>query len=255
VRPVAALLTDFGHQDPFVGVMKGVLAGRCPEAQVIDLCHEVPRQDVRAGALHLLAAVPYFPDGTLFVCVVDPGVGSRRRVLWARGERHAFLFPDNGLLSWAERVEPLREVRKVSSKRVMLRPVSSTFHGRDIFAPAAAALLRGLDPALLGPRIASRVRLRFPVPRGSKRGLRGEILGLDRFGNAVTNLRRGDVPRGAALFVGDRPVGPLRRAYASVRPGRPAVVVGSAGFIELSVRDGSFAERFNAGAGEAVHVR
>ncbi|MFH1725044.1 MAG: SAM-dependent chlorinase/fluorinase [Elusimicrobiota bacterium] len=249
---VIALLTDFGHKDPFAGIMKGVILARCPWARVVDLCHGVPPQDVRAGALRLMAAVPYFPKGTLFVCVVDPGVGSERAILWARGARGQFLAPDNGLLSWASRVEPLREVRRVANARLFLDEVSRTFHGRDIFAPVAAALACGVPPSELGPRRRKLVRLPFPEARRRGGRVRGEVIAFDGFGNAVTNLRPADLRPNVSLEACGLALGPLRRAYASVPSGGPLALVGSYGFVELSVRDGNFAAKYRVQVGEPV---
>ncbi|MDE2238229.1 MAG: SAM-dependent chlorinase/fluorinase, partial [Elusimicrobia bacterium] len=145
---VIALLTDFGLQDPYVGVMKGVIADLAPRAKVVDLCHGLPPQDVRGAALFLRQSAPYFPKATLFVVVVDPGVGSDRRVLYARTRRHSFLAPDNGALSWLP--DPVLEWRSVVRRSLFLAQVSSTFHGRDLFAPVAARLSRGLPPSRLG---------------------------------------------------------------------------------------------------------
>ena len=245
-----ALLTDFGLSDPFVGVMKGVLLSRCPGLTIIDLAHGIGAQDVRRAALALMESYRFLPDGTLFVCVVDPGVGSGRRIVWARSERFQFLAPDNGLLSWTEAREPFVETRSVGNAELFLKPVSGTFHGRDIFAPVAAALANGLDPARVGPRLAAIQRLAFPEPRRERGRVRGELLAFDRFGNAITNLRSGDLPADARFRYRGADLGPLRTHYAEVPPGRPVAVIGSSGFAELSVRDGSFAREMEAGAGD-----
>jgi len=238
---VIALLTDFGAQDPYAGVLKAVILSRCPGANVVDLCHGVGPQDVRQAAFVLRSSAPYFPDGTLFVCVVDPGVGSSRAVLWARSRRHAFLAPDNGLLAWLGGDERLLEVRRVTNRALFHPKVSRTFHGRDIFAPVAAALAGGLSPSRLGPRTRGLVRLRFPR--------RGEVLFLDRFGNAVTNLRPADL-RGARRLEASGTFFPLRTHYGAVDRGLPLALVGSSGFIELAVRE----ERTGLKAGDPVYA-
>lgn len=248
-----ALLTDFGLSDPFVGVMKGVLLSRSPGVPFVDLTHGIAPQDVRQAALALRQSVPYFPEGTLFVCVVDPGVGSQRRILWARGARHQYLAPDNGLLSWLDG-ERLRELRAVTNGSLFLKPVSATFHGRDVFAPVAAALARGLNPARLGPRVSAIKRLPLPAPRRGRGAVRGEILAFDRFGNAVTNLTPKDLPRGARLSHRGADLGPLRSHYAAVPAGSALALAGSSGFVELSVRDGDFSRRAGARTGDAVEV-
>lgn len=254
-RGPIVLLTDFGLRDPFVGIMKGVILGLAPRAVIVDLCHEIAPQDVRGAALQLLASVPYFPAGTLFVAVVDPGVGSQRRLLWARGPRQQFLAPDNGVLSWVLEEENLRECRAVANQKLFLPEVSATFQGRDIFAPVAARLSRGLAPRSLGPAVRDMFRIPFPAPRRSARGVRGRIMAFDRFGNALTNLRRGDIARSARLRFGGRDLGRPATHYAQARPGEAAALLGSSGFLELSVRDGDFAKKFRARVGDAVESR
>jgi S-adenosylmethionine hydrolase len=232
--------------------MKGVLLSYCPKAVVVDLCHEIPPQEVAAAAFTLRASVAYFPKGSLFVCVVDPGVGSRRRILWARTARHQFLAPDNGLLSWVE--TPFAEIRSVENRKSWRPQVSATFHGRDIFAPAAGRLAAGLRPSALGPTIADFRRLPLPEPRRDKRGARGEILWIDRFGNAITNIpSRQAVSCRWALCRGRRL--PLRRHYAEAEPGRPLALIGSSGFLELSIRNGDFSRACKARPGDIVHAR
>ncbi|MBI5244879.1 MAG: SAM-dependent chlorinase/fluorinase [Elusimicrobia bacterium] len=250
---ITALLTDFGHEDPYVGIMKGVLLSRAPEARIVDLSHGVAPQDVRSAALQLWAAVPYFPEGTLFLCVVDPGVGSKRAVLWARGRRHQYLAADNGLLTLAARRDSFREVRAVTNRSLWLPCVSRTFHGRDLFAPTAGALLAGLPPSELGPRRRGFRRLRWPKARRRSQKIRGEIVAVDRFGNAVTNIPSKGLKLGTVFKAGGAEA-KLMPCYSAARPGAALAVAGSYGFVELSVREGSFAARTGVRAGEAVHA-
>jgi len=240
------LLTDFGTSDPYVGIMKGVILSRAPKATIVDLCHEAAPQDVRMAAFQLLVSAPYFPDKTVFCCVVDPGVGSSRRAVWAKTKRHQFLAPDNGLLSWLP--EPVVEWRTIEAEKLRLHPVSGTFHGRDVFAPAAAALASGLSAAKLGPKILDPKRIPFP----SAAKTRGEILCVDHFGNAITNLRAGDVLPGTELRFRTEKIGPIGKHYAERPVGQPMALAGSSGFVELAVRDGSFADRFGVRIGETV---
>lgn len=235
-----------------MGIVKGVIAGFAPTAPVIDLCHEVAVRDVRAAAFQLRVAVPFFPQGSLFVCVVDPGVGSGRRVLWARTARHQFLAPDNGLLSWiAERV---LERRAVTNESLFLKAVSATFHGRDVFAPVAARLWGGLPPDKLGARVTEAEELPFPRPVRRGNLVQGRVLGFDRFGNAVTNIGLADAPgASAAVFMGKHI--PVRTHYGSVKRGEPVALLGSAGFIELSVSGGDFMQEFSAKVDDPVEVR
>jgi len=253
-RPIV-LLTDFGHRDPFVGVMKGVILSRAPRAAIVDLCHGIAPQDVAAAALAVKTSVPYFPAGSLFVAVVDPGVGSPRRVLWARSRDKQFLGPDNGIFSWLAGEEKIIEFRSVVNERCFLPEVSTTFHGRDVFAPVAAALSEGLPPAELGPAVDDPVVLPWPAPRSTKTSIAGTILSFDRFGNAVTNLPSALVPAGARLSHRGRDLGPLRSHYAEVPPGRALAVAGSAGLVELSLRAGDYAAATRARKGDLVHVR
>lgn len=249
------LLTDFGWTDPFVGIMKGVILGAAPTACVVDLSHELPAQDVRAAAFALMVSVEYFSKGSIFVAVVDPGVGSSRRILWARTARHQFLAPDNGLLSWIEEPQRVLEWRAVTNRRLWLPEVSGTFHGRDIFSPVAARLWSGLAPAELGPRIVDPVRISYPTPRRIRGGVRGEIIGFDRFGNAMTNLRRCDVNGTQGIFFRGKKIKGILKNYTEAPVGGPLALFGSFGYLELSVRNGDFSRRLRAVIGDAVHVR
>lgn len=252
--PPVALLTDFGSRDPYVGMMKGVILSRAPAARIIDLCHEIPPQDVATAAFHLMTSAPYFPDDTLFVVVVDPGVGSDRRVLWARGERHQFLFPDNGVLGYLETREHLREAREVSNPELRLPKPSSTFHGRDIFSPAAGALAAGARPESLGPAAAGWKSLMLPRAERLGGRWRGRIIHIDHFGNAVTNLQAEHLRPGSRVRFGRQSLGPARRFYAEVPEGKPLALIGSSGFLELSLRGGDFARRRRARPGDPVVV-
>lgn len=252
-----ALLTDFGEADPFAGVMKGVILTRHPKVQIVDLTHQIPAQDVRLGAFHLMTSVRYFPKDTLFVCVVDPGVGSDRRILWACSEKHQFLAPDNGILSWVEREEPLTQVREVSNQELFLHPVSTTFHGRDIFAPVAAELCKGLAPKKLGPCVESWQRLPYPQPRRLQGRIVGEVLAIDRFGNAVTNLswessHHGESQQRSSFRFKNKSVGKLQTHYAAAAPGAVLAIAASSGFVELCVSKGSFASKYEAKPGDSV---
>jgi S-adenosylmethionine hydrolase len=250
-RPIV-LLTDFGGQDPYVGIMKGVIFSRSPETHVIDLGHDLPPQDLTSAALCLRSAVRYFPEGSIFVVVVDPGVGSARRILWAKSRQYQFLAPDNGILSWLP--VPMTEMRSVTSTRYFLSPVSTTFQGRDIFAPVSAALSRGLSPARLGPRIKDPVVLPWLEPKRTPSGMEGRIIAFDRFGNALTNLPNTLLSDTEIIHRG-RSLGILRSHYGEVPRGRSLAVTGSAGLIEIAVRDGSYQTQRRTRRGEIVHAR
>ncbi|MBL4845047.1 MAG: SAM-dependent chlorinase/fluorinase [Planctomycetes bacterium] len=237
---VIVLLTDFGHQDAYVGVMHGVIASVSPGAKVIDLCHEVEPQAVADGAFLLAASAPYFPPETVFVAVVDPGVGSERRVLCARTAQGTFLAPDNGLLTDLLRASPPLELVEVRERRFFLSPVSHTFHGRDVFAPVGARLVEGLALSELGPAVTDYVRLDLGAPGLSPEQARGEVRYVDRFGNLITNISSADLPEVLHATLGERVIpGPIRTNYASVAPGEALLIAGSSGFVEVSVCRGS----------------
>ncbi len=258
--PVIALLTDFGLQDTYVGVMKGVILGIAPHVQVIDLTHEIPPQDVRAGAYNLLVSYRYFPAGSLFCCVVDPGVGSERRAVAVRAGAYTFVAPDNGLLTPVLETEPVEMAVVMENTAYHLPNVSATFHGRDIFAPVTAHLARGVPPEALGPPLAPEelVRLPWPQPRRIPDGWEASIVHADRFGNLITNLPGEwlDPPLNQwQVEVGPVIVAGLSRTFADVGVGEPVAYVGSSGYLELAVRQGNARRQWGVGPGLVVRVR
>jgi len=259
---LVTLLTDFGTADYFVAAMKGVILGRDPRIALVDVTHEVPPQDVPAGAFTLLAAYPAFPAGTVHLAVVDPGVGSERRPLVVDAGGHRFVGPDNGLLSYVCEREPQARVYHLTGRALFREPVSATFHGRDVFAPAAAALATGAAPAELGAEVDDYVRLDPLRPVRVEGKLRARILHVDRFGNCVTNIGRQDLPECEAaeevrMEVNGREVRTLRRFYAEpgAEDGEPFAIWGSAGFLEISVQRDSAAELLGVRRGMPVTVR
>ncbi|MGE0710513.1 MAG: S-adenosyl-l-methionine hydroxide adenosyltransferase family protein [Planctomycetota bacterium] len=254
--PLITLTTDFGLSDIYVGVMKGVICTIAPHARVIDLTHDVPPQSVSVAAFLLEAAAPYFPWGAVHVAVVDPGVGSGRRIVCARTSRATYLAPDNGLLGPVLERDPPAHVYSVENPEYFLPEVSSTFHGRDIFSPVAAHLALGLDPRHLGTEVDSLRDLRLPRPSSLGVGrLAGEVLHVDRFGNLVTNLRLDDLGRVREARVEGRAVaGPVRAAYAECAPGEVLLIGGSSGLLEVSVNQGSAAALLGAGRGASIEV-
>src|SRR5438445_3694669 len=189
-RPVIALLTDFGTRDHYAGTMKGVALGICPDATLVDISHDLPAHDVLAGALELAAAYKYFPVGTIFLVVVDPGVGSSRRGIAAESGDYKFVAPDNGVLTAVLDEHAPKKVGELSERRYARPTVSRTFEGRDRFAPAAAWLAKGIELAALGRPAASIHHLDLPRPRLDPDALTGEVLRVDRFGNLITNIDR-----------------------------------------------------------------
>ncbi|MFA6245082.1 MAG: SAM-dependent chlorinase/fluorinase, partial [Candidatus Hydrogenedentales bacterium] len=194
VRPVVTLLTDFGTKDAYVAAMKGVILTRCPEVTIVDLSHEITPQDIFEGALFLAEAAHYFAPGTIHCVVVDPGVGTSRLPIAASAGGQLFVAPDNGILSLFVRKHPLGEVRMITNKRFMLDRISATFHGRDIFAPAAAALASGVPVEEAGDRTTTMTMLDIPwAKRDEDNRVVGIVMHIDRFGNAITNIRREDL--------------------------------------------------------------
>lgn len=253
-----ALLTDFGLRDHYVGTMKGVIARICPDAQLVDITHDIDPQDIAGGALALAAAYAYFPAGTVFLCVVDPGVGSSRRAIAVRAGGCTFVAPDNGLVSVAIGEQPA-EIVQLTNPAYALPVVSHTFEGRDRFAPAAAWLATGVDLASCGPRLGQLVRLDLPPARNVAGAIEGEVVRVDRFGNLVTNIPSGSVAAlagGAGVEVGvaGRTIARLATTYADIAAGELGALVGSTGHLELSVNGGSAAGALGCGRGTAVRV-
>ncbi|HSD52204.1 MAG TPA: SAM-dependent chlorinase/fluorinase [Candidatus Methylomirabilis sp.] len=260
--PVVTLFTDFGHRDPFVGIMKGVILSVCPTAAVVDLCHETAAHDILGGSFLLLSAVRFFPAETIHVAVVDPGVGGPRRPILARIDDQLFVGPDNGLLSYPMASGTVQAVRVITAREYLLPQRSTTFHGRDVFAPVAGHLARGVPPDRFGPEIADPVRLPIPRPRRDPSGrLVGEIVWIDHFGNCVTNilgedleaLAAGQTTRLRAILDG-RAVGPIVQFFAEIAPGGGGGVIGSTGHLELFINQGHLARTWGVGTGASVVV-
>lgn len=264
--PVVALLTDFGSQDHYVGAMKGAILTVCPEATLVDLGHEIPAHDVAAGALALASSWRDFPAQTVFVAVVDPGVGSARRGLALEAGGYRFVGPDNGILSLvmadAEGPAALHEIADPSLGRPT---VSATFHARDVFGPVAGHLARGLEVARVGPAVADPVWLPQPVLRPLGSGeWEATVVHVDRFGNLITNLRRRELDSILAsvehafhdvVVVVEGEILPLARTYADVPEGEGCALMGSSGRLEVAVHRGSAARLLGASAGAPVRVR
>lgn len=249
-----ALLSDFGTHDPFVAMMKGVLLSKAPGLSIIDITHQIPPQDIKTAALYLMAAIPYMPKHTLFVTVVDPTVGTGRGIIWARTENYQFISPDNGLISWVEQKEKIKEARFISNSSLFLDSISSTFHGRDIMAPVAAAIARGLPEKKIGPVFGEYRRLPFPLPVKAGNRVTGQVIAVDHFGNAITNIKRDYLSARTVFNIADRMMKGLKLTYASVPEGEAMALMGSFGFLEFSVRNGSFARTFDVKPGSPVEA-
>jgi S-adenosylmethionine hydrolase len=252
---IITLLTDFGLGDPFVGVMKGAILTRFPGAQIIDLSHGIPPQAVAEAAFWLERSHAAFPPGSVHVAVVDPGVGSSRAILALEARGQLFLAPDNGLLADSLLGSPGARLHRVEPERMALPPPSATFHGRDIFAPVAAALAGGtLELSALGEPTRARPCV-LPAPTLDTDSVRGEVVSVDRFGNLITNLDRARVEAERARYVllGERPI-PLVRTYSDARPGELIALINAFEVLEVARRDGSAEAHLGLGRGSVVRV-
>jgi S-adenosylmethionine hydrolase len=259
VRPVIALLTDFGTADHYAGAMKGVMLGICPDATLVDISHEIPAHDIVAGALELAGAYKYFPAGTIFVAVVDPGVGSARRGLAADTGDYRFVAPDNGVLTMVLRESPAKKVVELTERRYARPTVSRTFEGRDRFAPAAAWLAKGTQLAALGRPVNEIQKLDLPLPEASADAVRGVVLRVDRFGNLVTNIDRKSVERVGmggtiAIDAAGQRIERLVATYAELPAEGVGALFGSTDHLELAAPSDSAAARLSLGRGAVVTV-
>jgi len=248
-----ALLTDFGTRDPYVPAVKGVILARHPSAHIIDISHEIPRHDVESAAYHLWCVAPWFPKGTIFVCVVDPGVGTSRRILVLKLSGRTFIAPDNGILNY---LTSRRERGRTYALRYRESgSVSRTFHGRDLFAPAAARLAMGRavsSVATLVSPLAPR-RLIMDIPARPKGPVRGKILHIDHFGNIITSLRPQPLTlHRSTVAIGGRYVRRHAETYSAAPPGKPFLIVGSSGLLEISIRNGNAARSLRVRTGAPV---
>jgi S-adenosyl-L-methionine hydrolase (adenosine-forming) len=262
-RPPIALVSDFGYRDHYAGVMRGVIAKIAPAARVIDITHGIPAQSIMAGALALGESWRYFPKGTIFVVVVDPGVGTTRAPIAIDTRAGArFVGPDNGVLSLAASAAGIKTIVKLTSAKHRLPAVSNTFHGRDLFAPAGAHLWLGTRLTNLGPQLKMIEQIDLGSPIRTTRALRGRIVYVDGFGNVVSNIYREKVEQLRASFpaldlwvtIGRSAPMKILNAYADAPKGASLATFGSFDLLEVAVRDGDAAQRFKAGVGTQVIV-
>lgn len=259
-RALITLLSDFGTRDAYVASMKGVILALNPEAVLLDLSHEIPPQDIRAGALVLATASPYFPPGTVHLAVIDPGVGGSRRGLAARCRGQFWVGPDNGLFHPVFTQAEDLTIVSLENPAYFRPQVAATFHGRDIFAPVAAHLSLGVDLAQMGPAIRDPATLHLPVPEFTPQVVRGEIIYVDRFGNLVSNLDGAALqvwlgPAAIHLEVGPVTIRRLVRTYADAGPGEFLALIGSHGYLEIACSQGDAARRLGAGVGLILEIR
>jgi S-adenosyl-L-methionine hydrolase (adenosine-forming) len=260
MRPVIALLSDFGSRDHYAGTMKGVILNICPDVTLVDITHDVPAHDVLDGALQLAAAARYFPAGTIFLAVVDPGVGSSRRGIAAEAGEYRFVAPDNGVLTAVLREWTPKKIVELTERRYARPTVSRTFEGRDRFAPAAGWLAKGIQLTALGRPAPDIHRLDIPAPAVNDSDITGVVLRIDRFGNVMTNIDRRTFESSAKsgtmeVMAGGHTVGRLVATYADIQAGEICALFGSTDHLELAANSESAADRLHLARGALVQVR
>jgi S-adenosyl-L-methionine hydrolase (adenosine-forming) len=259
-NPIITLTTDYGMNDHLVGTMKGVILKINPDVTIVDITHNVTPFDLLDGALAIGSAYSYFPPKTIHVIVVDPGVGTDRRPLLVTAGNQYFIAPDNGVLSVVYEREQDLIVRHANAEHYYLQPLSKTFHGRDVFAPVAAWLSKGWQPASMGEDITDFKRFALPRPKSSEGTLKGIVMRVDTFGNLVTNFRAEDLPEASAengdtaisLQVGNQQVSRLVSTFAQGNAGEPIAYVGSSGYVEVAVNKGNASRTLGIGRGTPV---
>lgn len=260
---IITLTTDFGTSDAYVGVMKGVILGINPNARIVDITHAIPPQDIHEASFLIHSVYRYFPEGAIHTIVVDPGVGSARQAVVCQTDHASFVCPDNGILTYLLQEikngdeQPTRVV-EIQNKDYVLPKVSNTFQGRDIFAPVAAHLSLGVSLADFGPPVRDLVRLPIPTFYVSDDKLTGQIIKIDRFGNAITNIPEDALPTRASTYeirIGQTCLTRINRAYAESEIGEPLAIIGSFGLLEIAVNGGSAEETLGLKRGDTIAVQ
>jgi S-adenosylmethionine hydrolase len=251
------LTSDFGLKDPYVAEMKGVILTINPQATIIDVTHCVEKFDIRMGAFVLASVASYFPKDTIHLAVIDPDVGTERRPILIQTKRSFFVGPDNGVLMLAAQNQGIEHLYEISNPKFMLPKVSNTFHGRDVFAPAAAHLDKGIKPSEFGPEITEVATPKFASVERRNSSLIGEVWHIDDFGNIITNIIQKDLPQNRVVNV--KLPGVLQnisfgKTYAQAKPHEPLALIGSHGFLEIALNQGNAAEKFHAKAGDKIEV-
>lgn len=253
---VIALITDFGTRDYFVAAMKGAILSVNPRAIVVDVTHEISPQDAKSASFTLRACYTDFPPKTIFVAVVDPGVGSRRRAILVETNKYFFVAPDNGLLSFVFEEEKDYHVFELTDKKYFNQNISRTFHGRDVFAPVAAHLSKGVETDKLGREITDFVRFKTDKPRKiSENETEAEIIYADNFGNLITNLTKNDLPERFALEIKEIIIEKYLEFFAQAGKGELFMILGSAGFLEIAAFKDSAKKILNVKAGDRVLIK
>ena len=257
---LVTITTDFGTQDIYAGVIKGVIYTMNSYTHIIDITNDIPAHDILNAAFTLVRAYEYFPEGTVHMAVVDPGVGGERMSVAIRTDHYYFVGPDNGIFTMVFQKEPAREIREIKNSPFIRDNISSTFHGRDVFAPCAGALAAGKDFSRIGPRVKSLVDLDYPHAKIDGNVMKGEILTVDSFGNLISNISAGEFNKFAGnrnidvYFATDR-FDTVRSFYGEVSPGDPLLLFGSSGFLEVSMNGGSASTYYMTSVGSTITIR
>jgi hypothetical protein len=256
MNSIITLTSDFGTADSYVASMKGAILKRNPNVTILDLSHEIPHADILDGAFFLASTIPYFPKSTIHVAVVDPGVGTERKPVISRIAGQTIVHPDNGLLTLLMEDYKLEKANEISNKTFMHDRISPTFHGRDIFAPAAATLATGVSPKEAGSPLSELVKIPLPVPERDSKKMTGAIIHIDRFGNAITNITSEhlDSFSSPVVHVSSNAFNLIHRAYGQVADGKPLALLGSTNRLEVSINKGHAADRLSFFVGEKVTV-
>jgi len=253
---IITLTTDFGLCDWFVGTMKGVILSIAPQSTIVDINHNIPQGDIKAAAFSLLSSFRYFPENTIHVVVIDPSVENKRKAIVVKTKRYWFVAPNNGVLSYALNTHEIVDIWQIENDQLTLKRTGNTFHGRDVFAPIAAYIAIGIEPTQIGKKLKGLVKIRLPVPEISENKIDGEIIYIDHFGNAITNIpfKKESDFLGCTVIAGNRIIGKVHNFYAAVDKGMPLAVPGSTGFVELAVRDGDISKKYNLKIGTKVEL-
>jgi S-adenosylmethionine hydrolase len=260
---IVTLLSDFGNRDQYVSEMKGTILSLCPSATIVDISHEIEKFNIRMGAFVLAVASTYFPAGTVHVAVVDPGVGGQRRDLLIETQRAVYIGPDNGILLPAALRDGVKEIHSIENRQFMRSPVSSTFHGRDVFAFAAGRIACGAGASEVGPRVSDPVSVTLLGGETSSETIGCEVLAIDSFGNIATTASEKDLERSGVKFRDEVVMQTRRRkyrlsvgrTYSDTAEGRPVLLVGSYGLLEVAINKGNAAKRFHLSAGDPLTFR
>lgn len=257
---VISLITDFGLNDNFVGVIKAVILKINPYAQIVDICHEVKPQDIQEAAFLLKSSFKFFPLGTVHLVVVDPGVGSQRKKIIVKTKNYYFVAPDNGVLSLALKDKPPTEIFEITNPKYFLKPTSDTFHGRDIFSPVAAYLSKGEDISKFGKRIKSYQELYLPEVKITPKILTGEIIYIDRFGNLISNidkhlLRNFIRDKKFRISIKNKTLDRISNSYSKGAKLKPVALIDSFNYLEIAINCGSAHDYLKVNKGEKIIIK